>query len=174
MSISPLSTQAQLCTHVLHSGLCAVFSAPSTCPLKHCPSFTTPLKYHFLQQSFPDSPVYGSLPSLPRAPQTLLFVPLLLHFYSLSLCEVSYVCACLLWASKRLIEVKTIALASDSPDFTSDELVWPWAFCVTSWSPIIFRDKTGILIYFPHVFLVGFTYLFVFKKCIIMHLPHAR
>lgn len=113
-------------------------------------------------------------PSLPRAPQTLLFVPLLLHFYILSLCEVSYVCACLLWASKGLIEVRTIALASDSPDFTSDELVWPWAFCVTSWSPIIFRDKTSILIYFPHGFLVGYMYLFVFKKCIIMHLPHAR
>lgn len=116
----------------------------------------------------------GSLPSLPRAPQTPLFVPLLLHFYSLSPREVNYVCACLLWASKGLIEVKTIALASDSPDFISDELVWPWAFCVTSWSPVIFRDKTGILIYFPPGFLVGFMYLFVFKKCIIMHLPHDR
>lgn len=131
-------------------------------PASWSPSFTTLFKHHILHQASPNPPACSSLPSLPLAPQTLLLVPLLVHFYSPCLCEVIHLCACFLWASKGLTEVKTTALDSDSPDFTSDDLMWPCAFCVTSWSPNIFVDKTRIQIYFPRGFLVGLMYLFVF------------
>lgn len=41
---------------------------------------------------------------------------------------------------RRLTEVKATAFHSDSPEFTSDQLVWPWAFYVTSLNHIIFLD----------------------------------
>lgn len=105
--------------------------------------------------SFPDSSVCSSLPSLPHIYYYCIICISPIALYSLSLCEVIYLCACLLWALKSFIEIKARALGSDNPDFSSDELLWPWAVYETSVSPIIIMDKTGILILLPTLVFGG-------------------
>lgn len=79
-------------------------------PVRPCPFSPAPLKHHIHQQvSVPRFPSPQQLFCLPHAPQSLLFAAVLLHFYSLSICEVIDLCACLFRTSKGLKEVKATA-----------------------------------------------------------------